>query len=250
LHGACDYSAAFDELGPVLAAKGIAALTYDQRGFGTRRSRGRSLEPAYQLSDVKIACDTLRAKLSEFCGGDDGLAQPFILGESMGGGVAVRAAAAGLDIAGLVLVSPASLANFYRRFAFQIAANMVTFLIPWSHWYIERRVESELSDAAAIRLLSDPLVLRRVPSRMIAQLLSLAAEAAQDAIRIRVPTLTLLGTDEKIVHRGCVNAMVDRFDGHKELAIVPGGTHFLIHERNNERLFDLTANWILKRAAR
>src|SRR5689334_1216013 len=34
LHGACDYSGAFDEVAPRLARSGIAALAIDQRGFG------------------------------------------------------------------------------------------------------------------------------------------------------------------------------------------------------------------------
>src|ERR1700733_4926333 len=40
LHGAFDYSAAFDEIGPRLARRGFTALAFDQRGFGATASRG------------------------------------------------------------------------------------------------------------------------------------------------------------------------------------------------------------------
>ena len=41
LHGACDYSGAFDEIGPLFAARGFTALAIDQRGFGATSTRGK-----------------------------------------------------------------------------------------------------------------------------------------------------------------------------------------------------------------
>src|SRR4249920_2038724 len=40
LHGAFDYSGAYDEIGPRLASKGFLVFAYDQRGFGATASRG------------------------------------------------------------------------------------------------------------------------------------------------------------------------------------------------------------------
>jgi len=248
LHGACDYSAAFEELGAFLAMKGIASLAYDQRGCGSRRSRGRSLEARHQLGDLAAANERLRAKVSEFYGIEASQLPLFLLGESMGGGVAVRAAASGLKLDGLVLVAPASLACPYRRVAFQTAANALSLFAPRSLWRIERRGESELSDAAAIRFLGDPFVLRGVPSRMMAELFALAAEAARVAPRVKVPSLTFVGTEENVLRRECVEALHRRFGGPAEIESVKGAGHFLLHMKDNEAVFRRIAVWMLRKA--
>lgn len=249
LHGACDYSAAFDELGPALAAHGIIAFAYDQRGFGVRRSRGLSLQPRRQLADVSAACTAILENTEDIYGRTPSCARPFLLGESMGGGIAICAAANGLKLAGAVLVSPASLACLYRRIAFQFAANLLSVVAPSSQWRIDRRTDANLSDIAAIRLLSDPLVLRHVPTRLLAQLFSLAANTARNGARIDIPTLTLLGTHDRVLSRDCVETLHRRFRGNKTLHWVPGATHFLLHERGNNSVFDVISSWILRHAA-
>jgi acylglycerol lipase len=248
LHGACDYCAAFEELGSFLAMRGIASLACDQRGCGSRRSRGRSLEVRHQLGDLAAARELLRVKIGDFYGMDAGATPLFLLGESMGGGVAVRAAARGLSIDGLVLVAPASLACPYRRVAFQTAANALSLCAPRSLWRIERRGESELSDAAAIRFLGDPFVLRGVPSRMMAELFSLAAEAARVAPRVKVPSLTFVGSEENVLRRECVETLHRRLGGPAEIESVKGAGHFLLHATGNEAVFRRIAVWMLRKA--
>ena len=60
LHGAFDYSGAFDELGPKLAAQGFTALAFDQRGFGATRSRRRWCGTKRMVHDVVDAIRFLR----------------------------------------------------------------------------------------------------------------------------------------------------------------------------------------------
>ena len=56
LHGAFDYSAAFDEIGPKLARRGFTALAIDQRGFGATASRGHWVSADRMAADaVEIA---------------------------------------------------------------------------------------------------------------------------------------------------------------------------------------------------
>ena len=52
LHGAFDYAAAFDEIGPKLARSGFTALAIDQRGFGATRSRGKWSGTARMTEDA------------------------------------------------------------------------------------------------------------------------------------------------------------------------------------------------------
>ncbi len=102
LHGFNDYSRAFQGLGRTLAAQGYAVLAYDQRGFGQSPARGI------------WAGANLRQDAGRFVAAAR-VAYPnsplYLLGESMGGAVALDALAQG-DVAadalnGLILVAPA-----------------------------------------------------------------------------------------------------------------------------------------------
>jgi len=77
-----------------LAARGVAVLAYDYRGYG--RSEGRPTEPGVYL-DVEAAYDSLRAR-----GVPAGHIVAF--GESLGGAVAIRLATA-RSCAGVAVVS-------------------------------------------------------------------------------------------------------------------------------------------------
>src|SRR6202035_1271214 len=84
LHGAFDYAAAFEEIGPRLARRGFTSLAFDQRGFGATASRGTWTGPA------RMGEDTVEA--AQFVLGRVTWNMPlFIIGESLGGAVAVHA---------------------------------------------------------------------------------------------------------------------------------------------------------------
>lgn len=250
LHGACDYSRGCEELGASLAASGIAAFAYDQRGFGSRLSRGRSLDPKLQISDLKRASAAFKEKIFGFFGPRLSGTPFFTVGESMGGAFALRAAAEGFDTDGLVLVAPATLACPVRRFGFRFSARILWFLAPWSRWRIERQTETDLSDVAAIRFLGDPLVLRRVPSRMMAELIDLAIKTPGLASRVRVPVLTLFGSRENVLRRECIEDLVGRFQGPAKLEVVEDGDHFLLHSNANQRVFRLLTRWMLSECSK
>ena len=57
----------------------------------------------------------------------------------------------------------------------------------------------ELTASSAIRLLSDPLVLRAARPATVFGLLELAAHAVDMAHRVRVPTLTMVGSKEDVL---------------------------------------------------
>src|SRR5215831_20817437 len=60
LHGALDYSGAFDELGPQFAHDRLCALAIDQRGFGATATRGRWIGRDRMIRDVIEAVLFLR----------------------------------------------------------------------------------------------------------------------------------------------------------------------------------------------
>ena len=103
LHGMNDYANAFHLAGEHWAAQGVASYAYDQRGFGRGASRGVWAGEAAMAADLRTACALVRQRHPG--------AVLAVVGESMGGAVAVAASTeAGRpapDCDRLVLSSPA-----------------------------------------------------------------------------------------------------------------------------------------------
>jgi alpha-beta hydrolase superfamily lysophospholipase len=101
LHGMNDYSNSFAMPAPWWATQGISTYAYDQRGFG--RSPQRGIWPGSDLMrrDLNDFVDLIRAR-------HPGL-PVYVLGESMGGAVAITAFASDMPprADGLILIAPA-----------------------------------------------------------------------------------------------------------------------------------------------
>lgn len=101
LHGMNDYSNAFHFAAPVWAGAGIATYAFDQRGFGRSPNRGVWGGEALMTEDLRTFVDVIRRKHP--------YAPITVLGESMGGAVAICAFASQKPPAAqrLVLLAPA-----------------------------------------------------------------------------------------------------------------------------------------------
>ncbi|CAN0568125.1 unnamed protein product, partial [Laminaria digitata] len=100
LHGFNDYSYAFEKPGTYWATRGIATYAFDQRGFGGAPNRGLWAGHDTMVADAAAAVALIRARYPD---------RPlYVAGESMGGAIAMIAAARGLlEADGLILVAPA-----------------------------------------------------------------------------------------------------------------------------------------------
>ena len=122
LHGLNDYSFAFDSLGQHLAPLGITVIAYDQRGFGNSAGRGLWHGSERLGADLAVMAGLLRQHYPD--------TPLYLLGESMGGAVALTAlASATLDVEGVLLLAPAVWTRdsmpFYQRFGLWLAAHTV-----------------------------------------------------------------------------------------------------------------------------
>jgi acylglycerol lipase len=120
LHGLNDYSFAFDGLGQYLAPLGITVIAYDQRGFGTSAGRGLWHGSERLAADLAAMTGLLRQHYPD--------TPLYLIGESMGGAVALTALASEtLDVEGVVLLAPAVWTRdsmpFYQRFGLWLAAH-------------------------------------------------------------------------------------------------------------------------------
>jgi alpha-beta hydrolase superfamily lysophospholipase len=245
LHGAFDYAAAFDEIGPKLACKGLSALAIDQRGFGATGSRGLWSGTARMTQD---ACEA-----AEFLLGRVGTDKPlFVLGESMGGAVAIHAAAADSipRLRGIVLAAPGALASRFRHRLLAWIAAAARFLAGDSELIFERLSGWELTPAAAIRLIGDPLVMRRMRPDMLCGMADLALSAVDAAGSVQVPALTMVGARDEFVRLACVRRLFDNLAGEKLWRVIPDAPHLMLHWRRSNEILREAVNWMTAQAVR
>ncbi len=238
LHGAFDYSGAFDEIGPKLRQRGFTAFAYDQRGFGATASRGYWTGKRRMVKDAIEAIALLRQRFGE---------RPvFIIGESMGAAIAVHVAARARNLAlsGLVLVAPGAVAGTFRRMFGSFVARLLRRFAPESEIAIERVRDDGLTATSAIRLLSDPLVLRGVRPKMAFGLLELAANAVDMAHKVSAPTLTMIGTRDDVLRTACITRLHLSLKGEKAWETYPDGPHLLLHWQDGERVLERVIGFI------
>jgi acylglycerol lipase len=245
LHGCCDYAGAFDDIAPKLAKQGIACLAYDQRGFGATVSHGMWTSQERITQDALDMARFLRARAQR----DLPL---FILGESMGGSVAVHTAAshADLDIAGLVLVAPGALACAIRNRFYRWLMRGLSSFAGQSEIIVERTNATELTAAAAIRLLGDPLVMQSIRPDLLDGVIAMGFAAVEAASKVSVPTLTVVAGKDDLLRGECVRELHDNLQGPKTWAPIESGPHLLLHWRRGDVVLSYIHRWIGHRLER
>lgn len=238
MHGVCDYSAAFDAIAPTFAKQDFAVATYDQRGFGQTRTRGRWPGSKRLARDIGAAVAFFKRRVPNV--------PIIVIGESMGAALAVRANAEGHTdgIEGMVLVAPGALGCAIRRTAYAFAARVMQALGARANFLVERVNCDDLAADAAIRLLADPLVVRRITPTLLGGLVKLGARAYDIAPFVDVPTLTLVGTREDVSPLRCIRGLHKRLKGEASLREFEGGPHLLLHWRERARVLETITAWI------
>jgi alpha-beta hydrolase superfamily lysophospholipase len=243
LHGACDYSGAFEEVAPKLSRMGFSVFAYDQRGFGGNEKRGRWRGKKRMAKDVAEAFALLRDRT--------GTEVPaFVIGESMGGAMAVQAAVReNIAADGLILVAPGALASTFWRLLASWLARTINYFAPESEIVIERLSGKDLTPAAAIRLLFDPMILRGVRPDLLFGLVKLGKSSVERAKEVTVPVLTMMGSRDDVLRQACIWTLHQRLAGKKEWALFDGGPHLLLHWQKNDLVLERAVRWIEHRIA-
>ena len=239
LHGASDYSGAFDEIGPQFAARGLTALAIDQRGFGATATRGTWRGKNRMIRDAIEAVLFLRMRFGN-------VLPVFIVGESMGAALAVHAAARApdLDLAGIVLAAPGAVSGLWRRLFGSALTRVLRFFLPNAGIVVERISAWEFTPGAAIRLLSDPMVLRRIRPAQLFGLFKLSRSAVDEAEHVRVPALTMIGSREDVIREACIARLHAGLAGPKDWKRFRGAPHLLMHWKHNRRVLGKVFSWL------
>jgi len=244
LHGFGDYGPlTFGMAAPHWAAAGITTYAYDQRGFGRGETRAHWPGAEALAADVVAAAAALRARHP--------CLPLVVVGQSMGGGVALAAAGEGLDADVLVLAAPAIWGGAELNPIHRLAAWLAAATMPETRFTGEGVVRIQASDNIEMlrRMARDPYYLRPPSAREMMGLVRVTDMAADAAETVRLPALLLLGARDEIVPERAVRRVFARLGGARETHVYPDGWHLLFRDLQAGAVWRDVAAWVLERDA-
>ena len=239
LHGFNDYRNAFAGVGPYLATRGITVYAYDQRGFGGTAGRGLWPGEDLLLNDVRTVTALLRQRHP---------GRPlYLLGESMGGAVAISTLAGTPEVAdGVVLVAPAvwgrATMNPIQRAVFWLMAHSTPDMK-----LTGQGLKIMASDnIAMLRALGkDPMVIKGARVDALWGLTDLMDRALAAAPALSVPALVLYGERDEIIPRRPICWMLSDLGPSTRAAVYPTGYHMLTRDLNADVVLKDLAGWLI-----
>lgn len=232
LHGMSEHSDAFWLAGPYWASQGVAVYAYDQRGFGRSPQRGVWPGGALMRRDLAAALDVVRARHPN--------AVLAVVGQSMGGAVALSAdAAASAPLADRVIATAPAVRRtpFIQRVPLWFASRLggPTAVEPPKR--IVRRIQASDNIEALRRNGRDPLYLHDTRFDTLAGLVALMDEAAVARAGRQSPLLVLHGDNDELVARAAVERAVARLGPCARTGTYADGWHMLLRDLQAETVW-------------
>jgi acylglycerol lipase len=224
LHGFNDSRDAWEIPAPDWAAQGIAVYAPDQRGFGAAPGRGLWAGGQAMAADAAEIAALLRARHPG--------ARLAMLGESMGGAVAMLAATDhGADVDATILSSPAVWGRARMNWAMQAALWTASNLVPGltvSRGPLPIRPSD--NDDALRRLSRDKLTILATRIDTLRGLVDLMDMALAAAPRFAAPGMFLYGAHDELVPKEATLALWRSLPAAAVRAYYPQGYHMLTRD--------------------
>jgi alpha-beta hydrolase superfamily lysophospholipase len=251
LHGFNDYSNAFDAPAKIWAARGIATYAYDQRGFGGAPGRTLWAGSAALATDAVTAATMLRAMYP---------GKPiYLLGESMGGAVAILAATGATGIRpapvdGVILSAPAVWTRESMQFAPRLALWAGVRMFPgWVLTGESLHILASDNIPMLIALGKDPMVIKGARVDAIYGLVDLMDRTIEAAPKLDAPLFLLYGAHDAVIPSDPVREFVAQLPpndaARDRFAYYQNGYHMLLRDLEGPRVASDVAAWVLDRAA-
>ena len=248
LHGMNDYSNAFAMPAPWWASQGISTYAYDQRGFG--RSPQRGIWPGSNLMrrDLADFVDVVRMR-------HPGV-PVFVLGESMGGAVAMTAFASESPpkADGLILIAPAVWGRDTMPFTYRFVL-----------WTTAHTLRGASFSGSNLRIMAsdniemlrangrDPLFIKSSRTDAIYGLMALMDEAYSAGPKLKnTPLLYLYGNNDQVIPKRPTETVMTGLGSSTtaKLMTYPTGYHMLLRDLNAQPRWADVAQWIEERSPR
>jgi pimeloyl-ACP methyl ester carboxylesterase len=225
-------------LPPALTARGFACLAFNRRGHDvltttdSRAARGGALQTAAEgLADTVSAAAWVAGR---------GHPEPFLIGHSNGGMLAVAHAAAHPEVRGLVLLS-AHLGG-PGIFAAQAAAGQLT--ADRTDEYVDR-AERLVAEGRGDELLLLPGWWYVMSATSLLDRLRATPDVLALAPRVRCPSLFIRGLEEDPAVYPA-ERFADLTAGQGEIMVLPGCDHF--YRGQEQRTATLVGDWLAAKA--
>jgi acylglycerol lipase len=244
LHGFGDYRDAFAEPAEIWSKAGIVTYSYDQRGFGQSPTRNR-----WPGTDTLVAdAEAVAALLHERYPG----LPLYVVGESMGGAVALVASTNGLEADGLILSAPA--VRTRTSFGPLASAGLWFFAhtLPWLPAGPTSIDFKPTDNPKTIKKLqTDPLMLHQPRLDMGYGLVDLMDAAGEAAPRVKMPYMVLHGIGDRLVPEGPLKAVIEVLPPRSDskLAFYKNGYHLLMRDKDGTIVSTDVEAWIANHQA-
>jgi len=238
VHGLGAHSGWFEGFGRRLKVRRIYTVAYDQVGFGRRRQQVFTSYNQW-LDDINTAFDFVRATIGE---------KPlYIMGNSMGAAVALRAVSNG-DISpkGIVLMSPGFDGN-WGAFTLPYRVRAICQALTQPDTEIDLPYSTDLvTRDTSVRqwIKNDPERRFRLPARMLLELLKLTSDLASRSRKVRCPVLMLNAGVEKIVNTDVSDKLFNGLLCPKQRKIFTEAWHDLMFDPVIDEMTDGVVAWI------
>ncbi len=246
VHGMNDYSNAFDDFAKVAAIEGVQVYAYDQRGFGAAPNPGVWAGWPTMSRDLRDVTLVVRRQHPH--------SPIYVLGESMGGAVAICAAADGMldGVDGVVLSAPGvwdrKSMGWLKRAALWLAWRVAP---GWSPTGRDLNIYPSDNFEMLRGLSMDPLVLKKTRIDAVHGVVDLMDMAQLRIKDVRLPALVLYGDNDQIIPSDPFWSAVSRMPdlgGEQKAAFYPKGWHMLLRDLQAPIVWDDVIGWMRNRA--
>jgi alpha-beta hydrolase superfamily lysophospholipase len=249
-HGAGDFKENYVELAEYLSERGIASLALDMHGHGESGGARHYVEMREWVADVRAAIDFLSR---------DSRINPASIGAfgpSSGGTAILEAALVDSRLKALVLLD--ATVRDSLPFAMSLSLRFLNCVGRIKRQFTSHDLRLPLMKlAGGMEFACDPEVNARLVSneRVVQALNAFPLPGAAQAFfvdtikrlrQIRVPTLVLWGEEDKLDSPETGRMLYAELTCKKQLHIIPGNGHAGHMDRNKEKVFALTCEWLLE----
>jgi alpha-beta hydrolase superfamily lysophospholipase len=228
LHGMNDYAEAFSLAGPAWAAQGITTYAYDQRGFGRAPERGVWGGEALMVEDLRTALTLARARHPH--------AILCVVGESMGGAVAISAFASDNPPVAdrVILAAPAvwgwDAQAIPNRVLLWLAAHVAPSYKLVTPGWLARRIRASDNIDELRRMGRDRNMIFDTRIDTVYGLVGLMQRARQDLGKVKAPVLYLYGAKDQIIPKAAAVYAARELKPTDRSAFYPNGYHLLTRD--------------------
>jgi alpha-beta hydrolase superfamily lysophospholipase len=242
IHGLGLYNQSFADFGKRMASLGVITYAMDVRGFGSwnQAASHKKVDFAACLADIKTNLNDIRAKHPNL--------PVFILGESMGGAIALHACALYPELVdGLISAVPAADRFQQKRTTFRVALHLMAN--PDKPIDMAGNIIKQVTRDQKLRqaIADDPMSRVQISPRELVHFEHFMEENHQMAKQIKNrPVLFVQGCRDRLIRpEATIKLYNELATQDRQLVLVPKAEHLIFEENQfSESVLKVVHSWI------